>query len=158
MSNMLTCQRLAVLYRLSPNSLRFKMLQPINFSHFPYCQTYAISTANLPRVAQPSMWVSLIPKAFRSPRNPYAQAKPQRSKEWNPATFFIWIYLIIGSNAINLLALKNEYSTFSRKADTKIRLLRDVLDRLQRGENVDVEKVLGTGDKEQEQEWKDGMR
>ena len=55
-----------------------------------------------------------------------------------------------------MLALKNEYSTFSRKADAKIKLLKDVLDRVQRGENVDVEKALGTGDEQQEQEWKDG--
>ena len=55
-----------------------------------------------------------------------------------------------------MLTLKNEYSTFSRKADVKIKQLKEVLDRLQRGENVDVEKVLGTGDEEQEQEWRDG--
>ena len=55
-----------------------------------------------------------------------------------------------------MLVLRNEYSTFSRKADAKIRLLKDVLERVQRGENVDVEKVLGTGDEEQEQEWRDG--
>lgn len=55
-----------------------------------------------------------------------------------------------------MLTLKNEYSSFSRKADAKIRLLKDVLDRVQRGENVDVEKALGTGDEEQEQEWRDG--
>ena len=57
-----------------------------------------------------------------------------------------------------MIVLKNEYLIFSRKADTKIRLLKDVLDRLQRGENVDVEKALGTGDEEQEQEWRDGKR
>lgn len=55
-----------------------------------------------------------------------------------------------------MLTLKNEYSQFSRKADAKIKLLKDVLDKVQRGENVDVEKVLGTGDEEQEQEWRDG--
>lgn len=55
-----------------------------------------------------------------------------------------------------MLTLKNEYSSFSRKADAKIKLLKDVLDSVQRGENVDVEKVLGTGDEEQEQEWRDG--
>lgn len=55
-----------------------------------------------------------------------------------------------------MLTLKNEYSTFSRKADEKIKLLKDVLDRVQRGEKVDVEKVLGTGDEGQEQEWRDG--
>lgn len=55
-----------------------------------------------------------------------------------------------------MLTLRNEYSTFSRKADQKIALLKEVLDKVQRGEQVDVEKVLGTGDEKQEQEWKDG--
>lgn len=55
-----------------------------------------------------------------------------------------------------MITLKNEYSTFSRKADQKIALLREVLERLKRGEEVDVEKLLGTGDEEQEREWEDG--
>ena len=55
-----------------------------------------------------------------------------------------------------MLALRNEYSTFSRKADVKISLLKEVLDKIRRGEDVDVDKVLGTGDEQQEQEWADG--
>ena len=55
-----------------------------------------------------------------------------------------------------MLALRNEYSTFSRKADAKIALLKEVLDKIRRGEEVDVDKVLGTGDEQQEQEWADG--
>ena len=158
MSNMLACQRLLVLNRPLPHSLKFNLSQPVKFWHFQYCRTYATSTTNLPRVAQPSLWYSIVPKAFRTPKNSQAPDKPQRMKEWNPATFFIWIFLLIGSNAIQMIAIKNEYSTFSRKADIKIRLLKDVLDRLQRGENVDVEKELGTGDEQQEQEWIDGKR
>ena len=149
-------QRLVAVYRVSLQSLPFQLSRPFNASHFQYYQTYSTSTENLPRVAQPSVWHSIIPKAFRSPKASRALTKPQRMKEWNPATFFICIFLLIGSNAIQMLTLKNEYSSFSRKADAKIRLLKDVLDRVQRGENVDVEKALGTGDEEQEQEWRDG--
>ncbi|KAM0796496.1 hypothetical protein BDR22DRAFT_882551 [Usnea florida] len=123
--------------------------------HLQDRRTYASSTENLPRVAQPSIWHSIVPKAFRSPENSQVPAKPQNRKEWNPATFFICIFLLIGSNAIQMLTLKNEYSTFSRKADSKIKLLKEVFDRVQRGENVDVEKILGTGNEEQEQEWRD---
>lgn len=83
-------------------------------------------------------------------------SKIQRSKDWNPATFFICIFLLIGSNGIQMLTLRNEYSSFSRKADQKIALLKEVLEKVQKGEQVDVEKVLGTGDEEQEREWEDG--
>ena len=55
-----------------------------------------------------------------------------------------------------MLALRNEYPTSSRKADAKIALLKEILDKIRRGEEVDVDKVLGTGDEQQEQEWADG--
>ena len=155
MSSTFYCQRLTGLYRASSHALPSHVLQPVNATH-PQCyRTYA-TTDHLPRVAQPSVWQSIIPKAFRNSEKSQVPAKPQRKKEWNPATFFICVFLLIGSNAIQMLALKNEYSTFSRKTDAKIKLLRDVLERVQRGEDVDVEKALGTGDEVQEQEWKDG--
>jgi len=119
-------------------------------------QAYATSTEHLPRVAQPSIWNSIIPKEFREPRDKHAPAKIQQKKLWNPATFFIWIFLLIGSNAIQMLTLRHEHASFNRKADQKIALLKEVLEKVQRGEDVDVEKVLGSGDEEQEQEWSDG--
>ena len=155
MSSNFYCQRLTGLCRASSHALPSYVLQPVNATHLQSYRTYA-TIDNLPRVAQPSVWQSIIPKAFRNPENSRGPAKPQRTKEWNPATFFICIFLLIGSNAIQMLALKNDYSTFSRKTDAKIKLLKDVLDRVQRGEDVNVEKALGTGDAVQEQEWKDG--
>lgn len=64
--------------------------------------------------------------------------------------------MLIGSNAIQLIALKNDFVAFSRKADAKIGLLREVIERVQNGEEVDVAGLLGTGDKEQEKEWEEG--
>ena len=120
------------------------------------CRVYSTTTDRLPRVAQPSIWTSIIPKAFRTWEKPKVSSpKSQKRKEWNPATFYICIFLLIGSNAITLLALRMEYAVFSRKADQKIALLKEVLERVQKGENVDVEKVLGTGDEVKEQEWHD---
>lgn len=156
MSSTFSCQqRLIGLYRASSHALPSHLLQPVNATH-PQCYRIYATTDNLPRVAQPAIWQSIVPKAFRNPEKLRVPAKPQRSKEWNPATFFICIFLLIGSNAIQMLALRNEYSTFSRKTDAKIKLLKDVLDRVQRGEDVDVEKALGTGDERQEREWKAG--
>ena len=45
-----------------------------------------------------------------------------------------------------------------RKADLKLAKLREVVEKLQRGEEVDVEKALGTGDELQEREWEDALR
>ena len=55
-----------------------------------------------------------------------------------------------------MIALRHEYTSFSRKADAKIGLLKEVIGRVQRGEEVDIEGLLGTGDKEKEREWEDG--
>ena len=45
-----------------------------------------------------------------------------------------------------------------RKADLQLAKLREVIEKLQRGEEVDVEKILGTGDEVQEQAWEDALR
>lgn len=63
--------------------------------------------------------------------------------------------LLIGSNAIQLISLKKEILNYSRKTDAKIALLREVIERVQKGEDVDVEGMLGTGDPEAEKEWQE---
>ena len=123
------------------------------------CRKSAASNA-LPRVGQPSVWTSLIP-AFLRKRSSEPGANTgttvATSREWNPATFFIVIFLLIGSQAIQMIALRSELTTFSRRADAKIGLLKEVIERVQRGEDVDVEGLLGTGDKAKEKEWEEGM-
>lgn len=98
----------------------------------------------------------MVPKFLRQSEVNLSPARVQRSKEWNPATFFIAIFLFIGSNAIQMIALRTDFKNFSRKAEVKIGLLQDAIDRLHRGEVVDVERLLGSGDEQQEREWEDG--
>lgn len=114
------------------------------------------STESLPRIAQPSFWQLLVPKFLRQSESKPSPARVQRSKQWNPATFFIVIFLFIGSNAIQMIALRTDFKNFSRKAEVKIGLLQDAIERLHRGEVVDVERLLGSGDEQQEREWEDG--
>lgn len=114
------------------------------------------SAESLPRIAQPSFWQLMVPKFLRQSEANPSSARVQRAKEWNPATFFIVIFLFIGSNAIQMIALRTDFKNFSRKAEVKIGLLQDAIDRLHRGEDVDVERLLGSGDEQQEREWEDG--
>ncbi|KAN0114901.1 hypothetical protein V8E51_004445 [Hyaloscypha variabilis] len=114
--------------------------------------------ATAPNVAQTSFWLSLIPKPLRQSSPRAALKKKVRSKEWNPATFFIVIFLFIGSMSIQMIALRNEFAAFSRRADAKIGLLKEVIERIQNGEEVDVEGLLGTGDKEREKEWEEVLQ
>ncbi|KAK3322570.1 hypothetical protein B0H66DRAFT_602008 [Apodospora peruviana] len=84
------------------------------------------------------------------------KAKP--TKGWNPATYFIAMFLMIGSMSIQMIALRKDFATYARRTDVRIALLRETVEKLQRGEKVDVEKVLGAGDAEQEQQWQDVLK
>ena len=116
--------------------------------------------ASAPSIVQSSFWRSLIPKPLRREKLPPDAAalriKKPKSKEWNPATFFILIFLLIGSMSIQMIVLKKNLENFVRQSDTRIGLLREVLERIQKGEKVDVEQALGTGNPEKELEWEDG--
>ncbi|KFY91188.1 hypothetical protein V498_05597 [Pseudogymnoascus sp. VKM F-4517 (FW-2822)] len=112
--------------------------------------------SSLPSVTQVSFWESMIPKPLR--RSNKLKSKKPKSTEWNPATFFIAILLLIGSMSIQMIALRNEFATFIRRADAKIDLLREVIEKVQNGEEVDVEGLLGAGNAEKEQEWEEVLK
>lgn len=56
------------------------------------------------------------------------------------------------------MGVQQDFNTYTRKADLKLNRLREVVEKLQKGEPADVEKVLGTGDEIQEREWEDALR
>ncbi|CEL04230.1 hypothetical protein ASPCAL05361 [Aspergillus calidoustus] len=124
--------------------------------------SYSPRSIPRPRITQSSIWTSLIPKFLRN-RSP-ASAAPAptsstpKSKEWNPASFYIIIFILIGSQAIRMIALKNEYKAYTRSTDAKIRLLREVIEKVKAGEVVDVEKLLGKGDEGVEREWEEVLK
>ncbi|KAG5518189.1 hypothetical protein PMAC_003375 [Pneumocystis sp. 'macacae'] len=76
----------------------------------------------------------------------------------NSNIMFVVLLTVLGSQAIHVLSIKQEFNEFETQIDTKISLLRDIIDRIQRGEDVDVSKELGTGVKKQEKEWSDVMQ
>lgn len=115
-------------------------------------RSYATSDS-LPKIADRSVWTSMIPRFIRNRK----LRTDKKSKEWNPATFYIVMFTLIGSQAIRMLTLKNSYASYTRSTDAKIKLLQEVIERIKKGEKVDVEKLLGTGDEVQEREWEEGM-
>ncbi|PWY90722.1 hypothetical protein BO70DRAFT_358170 [Aspergillus heteromorphus CBS 117.55] len=111
-----------------------------------------------PKFAQSSIWHSLIPKSLRNRNAKQTRPYTPKSKEWNPASFYIIIFILIGSQAIRMIALKNDYAAYTRSTDAKIRLMREVIEKVNAGEKVDVEKLLGTEDQGKEREWEDVLR
>ncbi|KAK4138260.1 hypothetical protein BT67DRAFT_430917 [Trichocladium antarcticum] len=119
----------------------------------------ALGARTLSSVTEPSFWKDLVPRPLRSRLSrdgTGAAKKPKVKTEWNPATFFIFIFLLIGSMSIQMITLRKDFTAFMRQADVRVGLLREVVEKLQRGEEVDVEQVLGTGDPEKELEWEKG--
>ncbi|KAK2630208.1 hypothetical protein QTJ16_001028 [Diplocarpon rosae] len=112
----------------------------------------------LPSIIQKDFWLGMIPKPLRKSSPSAVLKKKFKSKEWNPATFFIIIFLLIGSMSIQMIALRNEFSAFSRRADARIGLLKEIIERIQKGEEVDVEGLLGTGDAVREKEWEEVLQ
>ncbi|KAE8358546.1 hypothetical protein BDV27DRAFT_137541 [Aspergillus caelatus] len=117
-----------------------------------------LESTRVPRLAQASVWSSMIPKFIRNRGTKETTADTAKSKEWNPASFYIIIFILIGSQAIRMIALKNDYRAYTRTTDAKITLLREVIERVKNGEKVDVERLLGTGDQGKEREWEEILR
>lgn len=55
-----------------------------------------------------------------------------------------------------MISLRNRFDAHTRRSEVRIGLLREVIEKLQKGEKVDVEKVLGSGDPEREAIWEEG--
>ena len=148
----------------SSNMLRQLLRTPdssrIAFSTYarPHTRTFALLAPTLPhprflsvpRIIQPSFWASMIPMSLRR------RSEHHKPKEWNPATPYIILGLLVGSQAIHILWLKQERAHNLRKTEAKIGILREVIERVQSGEDVPVEKLLGTGDENLEREWSEG--
>jgi GTP cyclohydrolase III len=60
--------------------------------------------------------------------------------------------------SIQMIALRNSFDRYMRQSEVRIGQLREVVERIQRGEKVDVEKALGTGDEKKEADWEEGMQ
>ncbi|KAF2769983.1 hypothetical protein EJ03DRAFT_254352, partial [Teratosphaeria nubilosa] len=122
----------------------------------------------VPRIAQPSLWQTLIPKPFRAPTDLVEAAERAKRKAerhasrqnfWaSPYTPFLFLALLVGSNAIQIISERKEQLNFSRKTEAKIALLKEVIGKVRRGEDVDVKGVLGTGDAKAEAEWEEVVR
>ena len=133
----------------APKALRGSLRATAVFP--PPCQLLKYSS-NIQSVAQPKFWAGLIPKPLRRP----FEVEKFKSKRWNPATFYIIMFLLIGSMPVQMIALRNEFSAFGRRADARIDLLREAIERVQKGEEVNVGVLLGTDDPLKEKGWEEG--
>lgn len=117
----------------------------------------------MPRVVNPSFWASMVPRFLRRPTEAERAAELAKrttagAEERRIGLTFLFLGILVGSNAINILSLRREMLNFSRLTEAKLEKLREVVQRLKNGENVDVRKELGTGNREAEQEWEEVVK
>lgn len=126
-------------------------------------------------IMQPSLWGSMIPKPFRgtgsSPSSNSKDSRHERGADhthsksrfggvvrfWkNPATPFMLLGLLLGSQSVRLIALRMEREKIREKTEARLRTLREVLEAVKAGEDIDVRARLGTGKEKDEREWQAG--
>ncbi|KAL2205067.1 hypothetical protein CC79DRAFT_1370885 [Sarocladium strictum] len=122
-------------------------------SHVQLHRSYSSAPATIVDVG---FWKSLVPKFLRKENR--KELKARRSKEWNPATFFIVIFLCIGSMSIQMITMRNAFERHMRQTEVRIGLLKEVVEKIQKGEDVDVEKMLGTGEPKKEADWEEVLK
>ncbi|KAG0138711.1 hypothetical protein HOY82DRAFT_544632 [Tuber indicum] len=112
-------------------------------------------TRFLPRILDPAVWFPFYKTETRKGKAGSKEGKP---KIHNPATFFVVMAMLIGSQAIQMIRIRQTHEDYMWRADTKIAVLREVIERLEKGEDVDVEKVLGVGNEKEEKSWEDVLK
>lgn len=66
------------------------------------------------------------------------------------------MFLFIGSMSIQMIALRNQSERYNRQSTVRIGQLRQALMKLQNGEEVDVDKLLGNVDEGQKEiDWEE---
>ncbi|RPB04876.1 hypothetical protein L873DRAFT_1758565 [Choiromyces venosus 120613-1] len=112
-------------------------------------------TRLLPRILDPSVW---FPFYNTEGKKGKAGSKKKKPKIQNPATFFVIMAMLIGSQGIQMIRIRQTHEDYMWRADTKIAVLREVIERLEKGEDVDVEKMLGTGNEKEEKSWEEVLK
>ena len=74
----------------------------------------------------------------------------------NPATPFMLLGLLLGSQSVRLIVLRMERDNIKERTEARLRTLREVLEAVKAGEDVDVRARLGTGNEKDEREWEEG--
>ncbi|KAI9702686.1 MAG: hypothetical protein M1820_006070 [Bogoriella megaspora] len=153
------CRRCYVRSIYNPSKTHNQLKRPRNsFSTSSNAQRQdSDPTSSYFPIFSPSFWRSLFPKRSRTQQ---ASSQSAQKVHWlqNPSTHIIFLALLAGSQAIQILQLKRDHMNYSLRTDAHIAKLREVIGRVQKGEDVDVKKELGTGDPKREEEWEEVMR
>ncbi|KAF3903761.1 hypothetical protein ABW20_dc0102634 [Dactylellina cionopaga] len=114
----------------------------------------------IPRVLSPSWWSQNLPKSLFKPAKASATVV---QRKWNPAWGFILLALFVGSQSLNIIALRGESTVFIRRSDARIKTLQEIIQNIQDGkwepDGEEVKKALRLGkDARDDRRWDEVMQ
>ena len=100
----------------------------------------------------------MVPNARSTPGGRRSKGGSSRFvRFWRfPATPFMMLGLLLGSQSVRLIVLRMDREKMREKTEARLRTLREVLEAVMAGEDVDVRARLGTGKEQDEREWEEG--
>ncbi|EPS43911.1 hypothetical protein H072_2098 [Dactylellina haptotyla CBS 200.50] len=128
-----------------------------SLSHEPPRRHLSVNSF-IPRVLSPSWWSQNLPKGLFAAK----KSAPTVRRKWNPAWGYVLLALFVGSQSLNIMALRQERTVFMRRSDSRIKTLQEIIQKIQDGEwapdGEEVRKALRLGKERDDRQWEDVMR
>ncbi|KAK6537000.1 hypothetical protein TWF281_001204 [Arthrobotrys megalospora] len=155
-----------------PHTIARRLIRPQTASPFAtYALTHSLYHESprrhlsvnsfIPRVFSPTWWSQRLPQGlFKS--NIKSSTETVKRK-WNPAWGYIFLALFVGSQSLNIMALRQESQVFIRRSDSRIDTLREIIENIQKGEwaadGEEVQRALRLGKPERDdRQWDEVMK
>lgn len=137
--------------------LRSRIACSVRSSHIKSIHTTKLPSqpeqpSRVPQLVKPSLWQILLPKVWRRD-----SVTTTVQSDGTNTVFLVLIFIAIGSQAMQLADVRRDMLELTLMTNSKLTLLKDVIARIGRGEEVDVGKVLGTSHPRPEIEWEEGL-
>ncbi|KAK6361170.1 hypothetical protein TWF730_004914 [Orbilia blumenaviensis] len=115
----------------------------------------------IPRVISPTWWSQHLPQGlFKSTVKSTTETV---KRKWNPAWGYVILALFVGSQSLNIMALRQESQVFIRRSDARIDTLREIIENIQNGkwaaDGEEVQRALRLGKPERDdRQWDEVMK
>ncbi|KAK6351588.1 hypothetical protein TWF718_004745 [Orbilia javanica] len=137
---------------------------PLSRSHYLYYEPprrHLSVNSFIPRVFSPTWWSQHLPQGlFKSTVKNSAETV---KRKWDPAWGYVILALFVGSQALNIMALRQESQVFIRRSDSRIETLKEIIENIQNGkwaaDGEEVQRALRLGKPERDdRQWEEVMK
>ncbi|KAK6503537.1 hypothetical protein TWF481_008551 [Arthrobotrys musiformis] len=137
---------------------------PLSRSHYLYHEPprrHLSVNSFIPRVFSPTWWSQHLPQGLF--KSTVKSSKETVKRKWDPAWGYIVLALFVGSQSLNIMALRQESQVFIRRSDARIETLREIIENIQKGkwaaDGEEVQRALRLGKPERDdRQWEEVMK